>query len=109
MMLKMKIKPLLLSEQEYTYGCVMAKPGDDFCKSILKFSSKLIPDEILYKEGDDYGREFDIHTTIKYGLTKSYSHNEIKSLLSKTKPFLIQLVKLDVFENEKFDVVKFTV
>ncbi len=100
---------LLREEQVFDYGCVMLKPSSEFCKKIIEFNTKLIPDSILFKENDKYGREFDVHVTVKYGLTNSYSFDQMKKMLSSTKPFRINLVSLDIFQNDKFDVVKFNV
>jgi hypothetical protein len=99
----------LLVEETYEYGCVMAEVPTEPARKLMEFSRATIPDEILYTEEDDdsYGREDHFHTTIKYGLTEKYDEDEIKEFLKNTKPFPIEIKGLSVFENEKFDVVKF--
>jgi len=103
------IKLKLLLEGRYEYGCIMAIIDDEYIRKILDFNYNLIPDKSLYISGREYGREQNPHVTIKYGLTKSYSEEQMKRMLSKVKPFKIQVVGLSTFENDKFDVVKFDV
>jgi len=100
----------LLLEGRYDYGCLMAVVSDEYKRKILDFSYQLIDDKFLYKEGTDYGREHDIHVTIKYGLTKSYTEEQMKRMLKDVRPFKIQIRGLSLFEDDgKFDVVKFDV
>jgi 2'-5' RNA ligase len=101
----------LLVEETYEYGCVMAEVPTEPARQIMEFSRATIPDSILYEEEDDdsYGREDQFHTTIKYGLTKQYDEEEIKEFLAETKSFSIEIKGMSVFENEKFDVVKFDI
>lgn len=95
---------------KYEYGCVMAIINEDASKKIIDIGKKLIPDDILYfEEGQDYGREDEPHVTIKFGLTDNYSKDTIGKLFSKIEPFKITLVSIDIFSNQKFDVVKFNV
>lgn len=100
------IKLKLLLEGKYEYGCVMAYVDEDMAKKILEFNLKTIDDKILYKEGDEYGREFHPHVTIKYGLTKSYSKEKMEEMLKSVYKFNVKIKGMSVFENEKFDVVK---
>lgn len=81
--------------------------------------SKLIPEEDLYTEtskegkvihGDDwkYGVEEDPHITVKWGiLTKDI--DEIRELLKDEVGGEVSLVKVDMFENDDYDVLKITV
>lgn len=101
----------LLVEETYEYGCVMAEVPVEPARQLMEFSRATIPDDILYEEEEDdsYGREDHFHTTVKYGLTKQYDEEEIKKFLDETKPFSIEIKGMSVFENEKFDVVKFDI
>jgi 2'-5' RNA ligase len=95
---------------KYEYGCVMAMINDSASKKIIEVGKKLIPDNILYFEEDqEYGREVEPHVTIKFGLTENYSKNKIGKIFTKVKPFKITLVSIDIFTNQKFDVIKFNV
>ena len=92
---------------KFEYGCVMAILGKNFANEIVKFGNKLIPDDDLYfEEGQEYGREKEPHVTIKFGLTDNYSKEDMGKVISHIKPFTITLVKIGIFNNEKFDVVK---
>ena len=100
------IKLKLLLEGKYDYGCLMAILNQDVAKKIIEFNYSLIDDKYLYKEGSEYGREVHPHTTIKYGLTKSYSFDKMSEMLKSVKPFRIKINGVSIFENDKFDVVK---
>lgn len=104
-MLKLK----LLLEGAYDYGCLMAFIDDDTSKKILDFNYSIIPENDLYKEGTEYGRECRPHVTIKFGFTKSYSEEKMNDFLKNIKPFKIKIKELSLFETDKYDVVKFDV
>ena len=89
----------------------MAKIDSESAKKILDFNYKFIGEEYLYTEDGDssYGREVDLHTTIKYGLVQSYTEEQMKQLIRQVTPFDVQVKSVSIFENEKFDVVKFDV
>lgn len=103
------IKLKLLLEGKYEYGCVMGYIDEDAIKDILEFNISIIDDKIIYKEGNEYGREFIPHVTIKYGLTKSYSDDKIEEMIKSVKPFKVKVKGMSLFENEKFDVIKLDV
>jgi hypothetical protein len=103
------IKLGLLLERAYSYGCVMAGIDDDSVSKILDFNYKTISEEILFVEGDEYGREKHPHCTVKYGLTQSYSEDQMRSIIQNVTPFQLEIKGVSIFENEKFDVVKFDV
>lgn len=95
---------------KYEYGCVMAIINEEASNKIIKIGEKLIPDDILYfEEGQEYGREREPHVTIKFGLTENYGKDKIGEIFTKVKPFKIKLVAIDIFSNQKFDVIKFNV
>jgi 2'-5' RNA ligase len=95
---------------KYEYGCIMALVDEEDSKKIIQFNKSIIPDEILYvEEGQEYGRETEPHVTVKFGFTKNYSKGGVGKLISNIDPFIIKITKIDIFSNEKFDVVKFNV
>lgn len=98
-----------LFEGKYDYGCIMACIDENAARKILTFNHKTISEDTIYREGDQYGRDKTPHVTLKYGLTQSYTPEQIKSLLKNISPFDIQVRGIGVFENEAFDVVKFDV
>lgn len=101
------IKSILTEKRDksITHGALMAMFPKEICKKIIKFNERIITEDILYKEGDEYGRELECHTTIKYGFTKDLNELQIRNILKDVKPFNIRLYALDKFENEKFDVI----
>ena len=103
------IKLKLLLEGKYDYGSVMAKVKDEDSQKILEFNNNFIPEQVLYNEGFGHGREKDPHVTVKYGLTKSYSPNEMQQILNGIKPFMLIVGGISIFKNPNFDVVKFDV
>jgi hypothetical protein len=99
----------LLAENRYDYGCIMAQIDPEQTRKILDFNYHVIPEDMIYREGVDYGREEDPHVTIKYGLTEHYTQPQIQEMIREVKPFEVMIGRLDIFENEKFDVIKFNV
>jgi hypothetical protein len=103
-----KLKTLLI-EGRYDYGCIMAQIDPEQSRKILDFNYHIVSEDMIYQEGNDYGREDDPHITIKYGLTEHYTQAQIQEMIKNIKPFEVMIGRLDVFENEKFDVIKFNV
>lgn len=105
------ISLMKLIESRYDYGCVMANIDEDDSRKLIDFNYKTISEDILYIDEDDnsFGREQHPHVTIKYGLVQSYTEDQIRQLLRQVTPFDIQVRGISIFENEKFDVVKFDV
>ena len=104
----------LLNEKygDYSYGCIMVKVDEASSRLLFEFGTKIIDDNILYTDEtqkDSFGREKDMHVTVKYGLTQSYTKEQMKHLLKNVVPFNIQVKGISVFENERFDVVKFDI
>lgn len=105
------IRLMRLIESSYEYGCVMAHVDEDAARKIIDFNYKTISEDILYidKNDDSFGREKNPHVTIKYGLVQSYTEDQMRQLLHQVTPFDIQVRGISIFENERFDVVKFDV
>jgi hypothetical protein len=104
------IKLQLLTEGRYDYGCVMARIDEKAARIILDFNYKVIGDHMIYEEeGHEYGREIQPHITLKYGLVNSYTEEQMKKILQHVIPFDVIVKGMSVFENDKYDVVKFDV
>jgi 2'-5' RNA ligase len=103
------INLMRLVEGKYDYGCVMAKIDENSAAKILDFNYKTIHEDLIYKENEEYGREKHPHITLKYGLVNSYNEEEMKQLLHKVSPFNVAVKGVSIFENDKFDVLKFDV
>jgi len=98
------------SNQTARKGCLMAMIPQDKTNMIVNFGKKLIKEEDLYLEGNEYGRETEGHVTIRYGFLKDLNELEIRQLIRGQKPFIVELVGLDKFDtNPKYDVAKFMV
>ena len=103
----MKIKKYIQFVKEstgYDYGCVMVEVPvsnwDEICSSIDK-------EDIYEVEGESYGIQENPHLTLLYGTTKDVSTEDVKELLEGTGEIKIQVNGIDIFENDKFDVLKF--
>ncbi len=97
-------------EGRYDYGCVMARIDEEAARLVLDFNYKTISEDLLYCEGQSFGREQHPHVTIKYGLVNSYTEEQMKQMLRQVTPFDIQVKKLSIFEgDDRYDVVKFDV
>jgi 2'-5' RNA ligase len=90
-------------------GCLMAMIDGEFCHTLIKYNKRLVPEDILYKEGSEFGREEECHITIKYGFLPDLNELQIREILKGQKPFSATLKKLNIFQNDPFDVVKFEV
>lgn len=105
-----KLKSLIDEGVKYEYGCVMACIDGDYKSKILQFNNSIISDEIIYdNEEKEFGREKDPHVTIKFGLTESYTKEEMEEMLKDVSPFIIKIKGLSIFESDDFDVVKLDV
>jgi 2'-5' RNA ligase len=106
-----KVRKLLLEKEgdTYDYGCVMLYFNID--KSSWGNIQDLIDEEDIYTEDGDqtFGRETEPHVTILYGLHASIPDSDIKELIDNIKPSKLVLKEISIFENDKFDVVKFDV
>jgi len=97
------------SSKSVSYGCIMANCSVKDAKLLNAIDKKLIPDKDLYKEGDEYGFESEKHCTLKYGLKKDISKEELATLFDGVYKFEITLTALSQFKNGKeegYDVVK---
>ncbi|MGL5691938.1 MAG: hypothetical protein ACRDD8_14110 [Bacteroidales bacterium] len=90
----------------YDYGCIMADYDCDLHAEMIKE----IAECDLYKEGDDgYGIEDNAHVTILYGLHDNVTLDDVKAYLKPLSNIPTVITGMSLFENEKFDVLKFDV
>ena len=95
-------------KEVHDYGCLMLQLNIPKWETIL---SK-IDDEDLYTEENDssYGKEHEPHVTVLYGFTENTDVDKIEKILQTLKkPVEVTFTKIDLFENDQFDVVKFNV
>lgn len=102
---------MITENGQHKFGCLMGLPSKEICSYMVDFAKKIIPTSILYTEPDDdsYGHtDQDFHVTLKYGYTSDLSTKQLGDILRGTKPFNITLTGLDQFNNDAYDVVKFS-
>jgi len=101
------IKEMLLENRDLTArkGCLMAMIPKYYCEKINNFGKKIIRDNDLYIEGNEYGRETEGHTTIRYGFIDDLNELEVRQLLKGQKQFMIEITELSRFDSDpKYDV-----
>lgn len=107
------IKEMLLEDRSNATakkGCLMAMVPKDVAEKLHRFNQKLIKEEHLYLEGDEYGRETEPHITIRYGFLKDLNELDIRQLLKGHKKFMVELYGLNRFDTHpNYDVAKFQV
>jgi hypothetical protein len=93
--------------QTYNYGCVMLY----FKFPEQKKLHKLIQEEDIYTEEGDrsYGLEEEPHTTLLYGLHDVVTLADVKGVLDKFQYSACEIYNPSLFENDKYDVLKFDV
>jgi 2'-5' RNA ligase len=98
--------------QEGKFSCVMAPAPEDLAESVRRWGEMFVEDRDLYTdpgEPGDFGRENEVHVTVKFGLHEHHPSEKLLHILEETQPFEIEVGPCTLFENEKFDVVKFDV
>ena len=103
-----KMVDYVLNEgRKYEYGCAMLY--FDF-PMIYKIQDAINPDDVYEEEDDDsYGFETESHVTLLFGLHKEVTDDEVKGVLNKFTFAPIKLTKLSIFDNPKYDVLKFDI
>jgi 2'-5' RNA ligase len=91
----------------YDYGCVML-----YFKfpELFKIQDAINP-KYIYKGDEDktFGMEDEPHTTLLYGLHKEVSLNDIKEVLNNFTFSTCKINNISLFNNPKYDVLKFEV
>jgi hypothetical protein len=103
-----KLKDLIKeSNNVHEYGCVMIY--FNFPK-INKIHDAIDPKHVYTEDGDNsYGLETEPHTTLLYGLHPEVTLNNVKEVLSKFTYSPCIIYNPSLFNNEKYDVLKFDV
>lgn len=109
--IKQKVREALLesSGHKRKYGCLMVFLSVE--NKDWKDLQSLIKEEDLYTEEEDssYGREDEPHVTILYGLHDDIEDKDIEKDIKNIIEPKIEFKSISMFENEKFDVLKFDV
>lgn len=104
-----KLLDLLLEKKgdSYEYGCAMLY--FDF-PLMNKIHDAINPNDLYEEEGDrTFGLENEPHTTLLFGLHKEVSLDDIKKVLDEFTFSTCKIHNASLFENEKYDVLKFDV
>ena len=99
----------LLNEgkQTYNYGCVMLY--FDF-PEINKIHDAINPKDVYVDEEDSsFGFEDEPHCTLLYGLHEGVTTKDIKKVVEKYSYPKVIAYNSSLFENEKYDVLKFDI
>jgi 2'-5' RNA ligase len=96
-----------LESKNYRYGCVMVYLDIPNWEEI----TSIIDKKDLYKPEDrKYGIEGNPHVTILYGLHSDVKDEDVIQIFENFDGDIdIEVNGVDIFENDKFDVVKFNV
>ncbi|MCK9416071.1 2'-5' RNA ligase family protein [Candidatus Dojkabacteria bacterium] len=113
--LKLEDNKLIIFKKDVKYDCVML--SSDIDKKDWNDFLKIIDEKDLYLgetqkdiDDDEYGLESEPHITLLYGIhPKENDKAEILDWLKTLKPIKLELSKIGIFENEKYDVVKIEV
>lgn len=86
------------------YSCLMLDLSF-LQKDFEKLQEQLCPCDIYDEDG--YGCEQEAHISVLYGIHESHANNIIPKL--DLKPIKFKLTGLSLFENERYDVLKFDI
>ena len=103
----MKLLPLITEDHKHEYGCPML--FFDFPE--LKKIQKMIKHNDIYidEEDDSFGLETEPHVTLLYGLNENVSSENVKRVLRDIVFGVCDLTNPSVFENEKYEVLKYDI
>jgi len=94
---------------KHDFGCVMLYFNIDK-KVWTKFQEVIDKGDIYTEDGDQgYGLEDKPHVTVLYGLHATNPDSTIKELIDEMEGPKLNLRKISIFENDKFDVLKFDI
>jgi 2'-5' RNA ligase len=109
MIIKNYIQFIKESINGHKYGCVMIEVPVSNWDEI---TSSIDPEDIFYADENDdpKGIQENPHLTILYGLHDDVTEDQVKSVFEGfTGDINIEVDGVGIFENDKFDVVKFNV
>ena len=94
----------------YDFSSVQFDMPKSLAQKILTWGKKNIPNTDLYTEEEKYGRENEIHVTVKYGLHTTDAR-EIEKIINGFGSFAIRLGNISRFvpPGKDYDVVKIEV
>ena len=94
------------NNQKYPYACAMLYFGGDDMKAL---HNQITPED-LYVEDDGYGVESEPHCTLLYGLhDNEVTPEQVEEVLKKRSYSPCTAHNLSLFENPKYDVLKYDI
>ena len=108
MKIKNYIQFIKESSGQHKWGCVMIEfPISNW----NEITSMISPNDVYEEPGDTtHGIEDTPHVTILYGLHPEVTDENVKEVFDNFKgKIIVEVEGIDIFENPKFDVVKFNV
>lgn len=108
MIIKKWIEFIKESINGYSYGCVMVEVP---VKNWEALTQIIDIDDIYEEKGDSaYGIQKNPHLTLLYGLHENVTNEQVKKVFDDFDENInIEIEGVDIFENPKFDVVKFNI
>jgi hypothetical protein len=105
----MKLMDIINEENKpkYEFGCAMLY----FSFPEMKYIHGMIDPKDVYTEKEDgsFGLETEPHTTLLFGLHDDVSLDDVKNVINKREYKTCNVFNPSLFENEKYDVLKFDV
>lgn len=96
------------AKDKYEYGCAMlyfSFPGQ-----VIKIQDTIDPDDLyIADDNGGYGLETEPHCTLLYGLHDGVTLDEVKNIINKYTFSDLKATGPSLFENEKFDVLKYDI
>ena len=92
----------------YKYGCALVALPEGHASFVIQWGQANIPDDLIWNEGDEGGRETDVHTTAKYGFVGD-PLAELRDIGQNTAPFPVYIGTVSLFQQADHDVVKLDV
>lgn len=99
----------MLLLESYDYNCLMVQIA--IANYAERFKTIINPEHVYNVEGDDnYGIETNPHITVLYGIHPEITLYDIMNLnLPNINDLDLNLTKIDSFNSEKYDVLKFNI
>ena len=99
-------KFLEMQNVKYEYSSVHIDVPDPLANDLILWGKKKIKDSDIFVSQTDqsFGREDEMHVTVLYGI-HSDSSEEVAKIALGQKTISVKLSEVDVFSNDKFDVV----
>ena len=101
-----KLMGLRENKQKNGFGCVMLYV--DF-PEFEKLQNLINEDDLFNDETKSYGLENEQHITLLYGLHKEVTDENVEEAIKDINFGDVKLHNISLFENDKFDVLKFEV